>query len=74
MKANCEVCSNEIEVQMCCDGKDCGCLGLPIEPPVCSNECLEEYYAIKEANKERLTDAQKDGFVEEKYYYDTLNN
>lgn len=26
---------------MCCSGRDCGCMGLPSEPPVCSSECLD---------------------------------
>ena len=43
MKGSCEICGTEIDVQMCCSGKDCGCLGLPIEPPVCSIKCLKEY-------------------------------
>lgn len=25
--------------EICCSGFDCGCLGLPINPPVCSIEC-----------------------------------
>lgn len=43
MKGFCEICSKEIEVQMCCSGFDCGCMGLPVEPPVCSNECYDKF-------------------------------
>ena len=25
--------------QMCCDGFMCGCMGQPIDPPVCSEKC-----------------------------------
>jgi hypothetical protein len=42
MKGNCIVCNEEIEVQMCCSGRDCGCMGQPIEPPVCSDKCYDE--------------------------------
>ena len=33
-------------VQMCCNGTDCGCLGLPIEPPcqTCGNTGLVDQY------------------------------
>lgn len=41
MKGYCLICQNEIEVQMCCSGRDCGCMGLPIDPPICSDECYE---------------------------------
>jgi len=39
----CEICGKEIEIQRCCDGYMCGCMGMPIEPPVCSEECMEKY-------------------------------
>ncbi|MGN6417783.1 MAG: hypothetical protein ACTHMC_09845 [Pseudobacter sp.] len=25
--------------QMCCSGQDCGCMGMPVDPVVCSKEC-----------------------------------
>lgn len=28
--------------EMCCSGIECGCLGLPIDPPVCSIECEQK--------------------------------
>ncbi len=35
-------CNNKIEKpQFCCGGFDCGCQGLPIAPPFCSEECYE---------------------------------
>lgn len=43
MEANCAICETEIEVQMCCNGSDCGCQGLPVDPPVCSDECYDKY-------------------------------
>lgn len=37
-------CQNEIaKPQTCCNGFDCGCMGQPIEPPFCSNECYDKY-------------------------------
>ena len=31
----------DFEPQYCCDGRECGCHGMPIEPPICSAECWE---------------------------------
>lgn len=55
-KGYCDVCSTEIEVTMCCSGHECGCMGLPTEPPICSEKCYdifmsEEYR--KEKNSEK---------------------
>ena len=47
MKGNCEVCGEEIEVNLCCNHHDCGCMGLPTEPPVCSNKCYDLYILPK---------------------------
>lgn len=49
-KGYCAICGEEIEVRMCCSGRDCGCLGLPIDPPVCSDECYEKFMNL---NKEK---------------------
>lgn len=43
MKSNCDICGADIEVYMCCDGSMCGCMGMPVEPPVCSTECYDIY-------------------------------
>ena len=40
----CMVCGKpmpDYEPQGCCDGRECGCMGLPIEPPICSEECWD---------------------------------
>ena len=38
------LCGNEIpKPQTCCNGFECGCMGQPVEPPFCSNECYEKY-------------------------------
>lgn len=39
---NCMVCGIEFqgpEPTMCCDGTMCGCLGMPIDPIICSEQC-----------------------------------
>jgi len=41
----CEVCGKEFlgdPPVMCCSGRDCGCMGRPIEPVVCSKECFNK--------------------------------
>ena len=38
----CVVCGKEMpeyEPVYCCDGRECGCMGKPIEPPICNQEC-----------------------------------
>ena len=45
---NCEVCGEEYwdeEPKGCCDGRECGCMGRPINGPfVCSEECYNKGY------------------------------
>lgn len=42
----CMNCGKDIEgLPFCCSGTDCGCKGLPIDPPICSKECSLELYA-----------------------------
>ena len=48
----CDVCETVIEVNMCCSSHECGCLGLPTEPPVCSEKCYHIYIS-KEYNLEK---------------------
>ena len=51
MNGYCKICEKEIEVKMCCNGSDCGCLGLPIDPPICtSDKCWEKYIEILKEN------------------------
>lgn len=45
---NCMSCGEEFygeEPKMCCSGRECGCMGLPTEPIVCSEKC---YYALRD--------------------------
>lgn len=54
MEGNCEICGTEIEIKLCCSGRDCGCMGMPIEPPVCSSDCYGKYMAkIKKQNSQK---------------------
>lgn len=39
---NCLICGKSVldyEPEMCCDGRECGCMGQPTNPCVCSKEC-----------------------------------
>jgi hypothetical protein len=41
----CMVCGEEFkgeEPKMCCSGRDCGCMGMPIDPICCSEECYNK--------------------------------
>lgn len=47
VKLRCQVCGEEWmgePPKMCCDGRDCGCMGLPIDPILCSRECGEKLF------------------------------
>lgn len=47
---NCEVCGAFVpgfEYRMCCNGFECGCRGLPVEPCVCSEQCWTKLTAPK---------------------------
>lgn len=42
---HCIVCNKEFQGEepvMCCSGRDCGCMGMPIDPIVCSDECFNK--------------------------------
>lgn len=45
VELSCMVCGTKFmgpEPKMCCSGRDCGCMGLSIDPIVCSKECYEK--------------------------------
>ena len=50
MNGFCDSCGKEIFVAMCCDGYMCGCMGLPIEPPICKSEKCYNIYISKNWN------------------------
>jgi len=35
---------DDYEPPTCCSGYECGCMGMPIEPYICSDKCWEEFY------------------------------
>lgn len=42
---SCMVCGTEFQGEeplMCCSGRECGCMGMPVDPIVCSGECFEK--------------------------------
>ncbi len=47
--------------QGCCSGHECGCLGMPIEPPVCSEECFSNLPGMRRTNptKEAAKEIEK---------------
>lgn len=53
MESICIVCGNKIDVEVCCSGYECGCMGQPIEPPVCDNDECYDYLMknITQANQ-----------------------
>jgi len=60
MKGFCEICKTEIEIKYCCSGHECGCMGLPIDPPVCSDKCYNEFM-----NNINLYNIKKEENIEE---------
>ncbi len=49
----CEICNKFVEgfkYKKCCNGFDCGCMGMPIEPCICSNECWDKFMDNKKIN------------------------
>jgi len=51
MESNCAICDKKIDVQMCCSGRDCGCIGMPVDPPVCSEKCYDTYMEYRKKVK-----------------------
>lgn len=44
VKLTCEICGETYMDEppvCCCSGRDCGCMGRPIEPIVCSKKCYD---------------------------------
>jgi|688.fasta_scaffold491836_4 hypothetical protein len=53
----CEICGKEIELKICCSAFDCGCMGQPLEPPICSEKCYD-IFICKEYNEKKKTEQQ----------------
>ncbi|WP_432400986.1 hypothetical protein [Wukongibacter sp. M2B1] len=56
MAGKCVICGaivENYEPEYCCNSRDCGCMGYPIEPCVCDKEECNEKAFGKKARKER---------------------
>jgi len=45
MTDECLMCKKPVpdyKPEYCCPGTECGCMGLPMEPPMCSEECWKK--------------------------------
>lgn len=62
MKGYCDICSTEIEIQICCNSYECGCQGLPVNPPVCSNDCYDKY--MQKLKDQALNDNKNDRILD----------
>ena len=43
----CLICDKPVpdyKPEMCCNGRDCGCMGQPINPCLCSNKCADALF------------------------------
>jgi hypothetical protein len=59
MILNCMVCNTEFEGPepvMCCSGRDCGCMGLPVDPIICSIKCYNNLPHMKNQKEQAKTD------------------
>lgn len=46
----------------CCGGHECDCMGQPIDPPVCSNECYGKAYPhmLSRQTQQMLDDIERE--------------
>lgn len=45
----CIICGKDVpnyKPEYCCNDPQCGCMGLPIEPALCSKECSDKIYGV----------------------------
>ena len=47
---NCDKEMPEYIPEYCCDGRHCGCMGEPLEPPICSQKCWDELIGKMDEN------------------------
>ena len=50
----CIICGTPVpdyKPEYCCPGHDCGCMGLPMEPPICSQEYWDELMGKEKGEK-----------------------
>jgi len=65
MQYNCLICQKPVDdydPMMCCSGFECGCMGQPTEPCICSDECFAALYNITGSLEERRIKAGIDIF------------
>lgn len=52
MSGKCVICGTYVkdyEPEYCCSGRECGCMGLPIEPCICDKEeCNEKIFGRRD--------------------------
>lgn len=73
VKLNCMSCGTEFmseEPQMCCSGRECGCMGIPIDPIVCSEHC---YYSLPFLKDKYLVWIETSKELPSYPYYDNEN-
>lgn len=62
----CEACGKPLPFvpRTCCSGFDCGCMGKPIDPPVCSDECYAKAYPhmLSRETQRLLDDAEHEEY------------
>ena len=67
MLYDCLICGKPVpdyEPQMCCSGRECGCMGQPIEPCVCSIECEQAIYTCEGTFEDRRVAAGIERFID----------
>lgn len=56
MSDECLICRKPVddyEPEMCCGGFECGCMGQPLNPCVCSQRCCEAIFSCKGTFEDR---------------------
>lgn len=59
----CFVCGVDVpdyEPEYCCDGRECGCMGMPIEPPLCSKSCSEKVFGLGDKGRLKQSESHTD--------------
>ena len=60
----CIICGKKIlnyKPEYCCNDRECGCQGLPIEPPLCENKkCQDHIYGKLENNSNTIKKSLKE--------------
>lgn len=54
-------CEHEIIITRCCSGQECGCRGMPGDPPFCSQECWDAWSEEQRKNNLKPKDNEIKG-------------